>query len=169
MTATDPTEILSELVRNSCEDLFAHYELPLVRVDVDTQPRSSLAFCGVIGFTGDEIRGTLLLAASREPLQNVGDSDVARRDWMAEMTNQLFGRIKNRLIALGPVIYCSTPIVLRGEYLSPVVTQPYLPQVFTVNGGIVSVWFDAEVKPDIVFAAVPDHQATSFEGETLLF
>jgi hypothetical protein len=154
---TDPTEILSELVRNSCEDLFAHYELPLVRVDVDTQPRSSLAFCGVIGFTGDEIRGTLLLAASREPLQGVGDSDVARRDWMAEMTNQLFGRIKNRLI------------VLRGEYLSPVVTQPYLPQVFTVNGGIVSVWFDAEVKPDIVFAPVPDHQATSFEGETLLF
>jgi CheY-specific phosphatase CheX len=169
MTATDPTEILSELVRNSCEDLFAHYELPLARVDPETQPRSSLAFCGVIGFTGDDIRGTLLLAASREPLAAVGDTDVARRDWMAEMTNQLFGRIKNRLIALGPVIYCSTPIVLRGEYLAPVVSQPYLPQVFTVNGGVVSVWFDAEVKPDIVLAQSPDYQATSFEGETLLF
>jgi hypothetical protein len=164
---SDPMNQIETLVTDCCVDLFSDYGVEITRV-VDEPPPSNLAFCGVIGFTGPDMRGTLLLACSREPLVLAGDSAQFVRDWLAELANQLIGRVKNRLITLGTVIYYSTPIIVRGEHLAPLDNQPQS-QLFRANGGIVSVWFDVDVRPDLVLASTPDASASALEGEALLF
>jgi hypothetical protein len=158
---------IDDIVNQCCLELFSHYEMEIS--SIATAPADlNLMFCGVIGFAGDDLRGSLLLACSREPLAAAGDNPRAIRDWLAELANQLLGRIKNRLITLGATIYCSTPIVLRGDHLAPFGNQPS-PQLFKTNGGVASVWFEAEARPDLILAQDPDHSATVHEGETLMF
>jgi hypothetical protein len=158
---------IEAVVTECCLDLFSHYGVAIVPV-TDDRCDANLAFCGVIGFTGNDLRGSLLLACSREPLSLGGDDVRAIRDWLAELANQMLGRIKNRLLTLGTVIYCSTPIILRGEHLAPLDDQPK-PQLFRAAGGIVSVWFDVDQLTDLVLAETPDASATAREGEALLF
>jgi len=90
------------------------------------------------------------------------------RDWLAELTNQLLGRVKNRLLAFGTVIHCSTPVVLGGERIAPIASQP-LGHLFTADGGVVSVWFDTEVRADFVLSPLDDLSVLGQEGDALLF
>jgi len=158
---------IEAVVTACCVELFSDYGVE-ISLAHDHRSDSNLAFCGVIGFTGNDMRGSLLLACSREPLTLAGDNVHGIRDWLAELANQMIGRIKNRLIALGTVIYCSTPIILRGEHLAPLDNQPR-PQLFHANGGVVSVWFDVDLNPELVLSETPDASATAREGEALLF
>ena len=158
---------IETVVAECCVELFSAYGVEITQV-LDSRNDSNLAFCGVIGFTGQDMRGSLLLACSREPLTLAGDNVHGIRDWLAELANQMLGRIKNRLITLGTVIYCSTPIILRGQHLAPLDNQPRS-HLFHANGGIVSVWFDVDMRSDLVLATTADPSACVREGETLLF
>jgi hypothetical protein len=93
---------------------------------------------------------------------------VTMRDWLAELTNQLLGRVKNRLLAFGTVIHCSTPVVLGGERIAPISSQP-LGHLFTADGGLVSVWFDTVVRPDFTLSPRADALELPSEGDALLF
>jgi Chemotaxis phosphatase CheX len=155
------------VVTECCVDLFSDQGITISSTP-DERSNHNLAFCGVIGFTGNDLRGSLLLACSREPLILGGNTEHDIRDWIAELANQMIGRIKNRLMALGTVIYYSTPIILRGEHLAPLEHQPR-PQLFHANGGIVSVWFDVDAGPDFTLALNPVDGVALREGETLLF
>lgn len=158
---------LADVVQQSCIALFSHYRVeiaPSVR-----QPSQEVALCGIIGFTGDDLKGSLMLACSREPLELARDGgDVTMRDWLAELTNQLLGRVKNRLLAFGTVIHCSTPVVLGGERIAPIASQP-LGHLFTADGGVVSVWFDTVVRPDFTLSPRADAVELPSEGDALMF
>ncbi|MEO6774315.1 MAG: chemotaxis protein CheX [Kofleriaceae bacterium] len=158
---------IEEIVQQATIDLFSHYA-------VEIGPNSDLcailpnvALCGVIGFTGPDIRGSLMLACSSEPLKLVGGEGLTTmRDWLAELTNQLLGRVKNRLVAMGVDFYASTPVVLGGGRIAPINSQP-LGHLFTADGGVVSVWFDTELRAGLEL--VPTTNAVLREGSTLLF
>jgi len=154
------------VVTECCVELFSHYGVAIKPSEHSSD--SNLAYCAIIGFTGNDMRGSLLLACSSEPLTLAGENVHGIRDWLAELANQMLGRIKNRLLALGTVIYATTPIILRGEHLAPLDDQPR-PQLFRANGGVLSVWFDVDVLSDLELAATPDVSASVREGETLLF
>jgi len=110
-----------------------------------------------------------MLACSREPLELAqAGGEATMRDWLAELTNQLLGRVKNRLLALGTVIHCSTPVVLGGERIAPIQSQP-LGHLFTADGGVVSVWLDTLIRPDFQLSPSDDVSALGREGDTLLF
>jgi hypothetical protein len=62
-------EVIDQVVTSSCTSLFVDYALPLEQVDRQKLTgRMNMTFCGVIGFTGDQMRGTLVLATSDEAL-----------------------------------------------------------------------------------------------------
>ena len=62
-------EVIDQVVTSSCTSLFADYALPLALVDFQTLPNEfEFVFCGIVGFTGDQMRGAVLLATSAEPL-----------------------------------------------------------------------------------------------------
>jgi hypothetical protein len=117
----------------------------------------------------------LVLASSREPLEATNStnasSDTAQRDWVCELSNQLMGRVKNRLLALGAEVHLATPAGLSGKNLSLAPETLRLPQVFTAAGGYVCVWIDCEYLEGFELTMTPsgNMEAALPEGEALLF
>ena len=108
---------IDDLVFDCCRELFSAYQL-----DVHPRDRSSfpatveLAVCGVMGFGGKLMRGALVLAATREPLERTNPEGFGSQlDWVCELANQLLGRDNNKLLALGVEILLATTAGLRGE------------------------------------------------------
>lgn len=166
------SEIIDSVVSESCISLFQDYSLPLERSPrLPNENDAKLLYCGVLGFSGEQMRGTLLLATSREPLGRTSPtSDSSFREWIAELANQLLGRIKNKLIPRGVTLHLSTPIVLRGEHLAPIPRDASIvPYAFTCEGGYVVVWFDAELKTGLDLSAVDANAELISEGESMLF
>jgi CheY-specific phosphatase CheX len=164
-------EIINQMVSEACISLFSDYALAL-------QPRAAnapesevpLLYCGVVGFSGEEMRGTLLLGTSREPLGRTSPaSDASLREWIAELSNQMLGRIKNKLLTRGVNMHLSTPIVLRGEHIAPVGRAELVPLAFTCDGGLVCVWLDYELKADIDLSQIVELEGAVLEGSGTLF
>lgn len=164
-------EILDSAITESCLSLFEDYKLPLARVPLDQITRDpELLYCAVVGFSGDQMRGSVLLATSREPLGRTSPtSDASFREWIAELSNQLLGRIKNKLIPRGVTLHLSTPVVLRGQHLAPLTRAELVPIVFHCEDGHVCVWFDYEQSPDLDLSKVNEEAAVITEGESMLF
>lgn len=163
-------EKLDEFVRTSCKALFADYSLTLDEASaaaLDTD--EPVLYCGVIGFTGDDLRGSVLLAATEGAIAHTSPvGPGALRDWMAELVNQLAGRIKNQLIGCGTTIYISTPVVLRGQHLAPLPRQHIEPVTFRCELGYVCVWLDAVVREGFELVE-QEGAARAIEGEAFMF
>ncbi|CAN5590767.1 hypothetical protein BH11MYX1_BH11MYX1_16690 [soil metagenome] len=166
---TLPEACIADIVQRATIELFSHYAVDIGPLAGTGTPTQHLALCGVIGFTGPDMRGSLMLGCSLEPLQLArGGGEMTMRDWLAELTNQLLGRVKNRLIGLGVDFCTSTPVVLGGERIAPVSSQS-AGHLFTADGGLVSVWFDTAIRPDLELDTADDPGAVPIEGSTLLF
>jgi hypothetical protein len=163
-------EIIERCVSESCLGLFHDYALPLSRVLQGELPNAELLFCGVVGFTGEQMRGTLMLATSSEPLGRTSPMrDASLREWIAELSNQLLGRIKNRLLVHGVDLHLSTPVVLRGNHIAPLSRAELVPYAFSCDGGYVCVWFDAEVLGGLDLTQLVATDGLVVEGSTTFF
>lgn len=167
----DNQEIIQNLTVEACLALFSDYSLPLQRAEQDDQPlEPELLFCAVIGFSSDKMKGTLVLATSREPLGRTSPVQGGElREWVAELSNQLLGRVKRQLMDRGVELALSTPIVLRGERLHPMPAKEAAPLKFVCEGGCVCVWMDAVLVPDLDLSQVQAGDESMGEGEALLF
>ncbi len=168
MTSTNQQK-LDRLVAENCLKLFADYQLE-IRAEAPTEALAAERFllCGIIGFTSKHLRGALVLATTREPLERTNPAAASHRDWICELSNQLLGRVKNQMLGLGVDIFPSTPIALRGEHLSPVLQQRLVAELFTVDGGVVCVWMDCEFESGFELSELGQSNAAP-EGETILF
>lgn len=80
-----------------------------------------------LDFTGEQLGGSLYLVCSREvversyPLHGPDYEPVehdAMQDWVGELSNQLLGRVKNRLVPYGVRILLNTPLALPAACLA---------------------------------------------------
>jgi CheY-specific phosphatase CheX len=170
---TTNEEIVESLVSESCISLFSDYSLPLQRTEAKTESSDTdLLYCGVVGFTGEQMRGAILLATTREPLGRTSPvNDTSFREWIAELSNQLLGRLKNKLMSRGVLLHMSTPVVLRGQHqhLTPVTANELKPLVFECEGGVVCVWMDAEIVGGVDLNVEQAESGSISEGEGMLF
>jgi hypothetical protein len=160
---------LSDVVVKSTVLLFRDYNIELTPTPTpsDAYP---VELCGGVGFSGKHARGTLLCAASKEVLTRLSLGKCAsERDWLAEISNQLLGRIKSRLLRRGIEIMLSPPIVLRGEHRAPMPRATLVPMSFVMDGGAVFVWLDVELDPSVSLTNEEDHDVGLVEGQSLLF
>jgi hypothetical protein len=164
---------IDDLVFDCCRELFSAYKLDVHPRDRSEFPATEeLAVCGVMGFGGKLMRGALVLAATSEPLEHTNpEGHGSQRDWICELANQLMGRVKNRLVALGVEILLATPAGLRGDNLSPAPPKLRAPQVFAAANGFVVVWIDCEYAEGFELTMTPsaNFEAAIPEGETVLF
>ena len=144
---TNTQQIVDSVVVKSTQELFEAYEVTVSKQPVGTPlPVEDIAYAGVIGFTGNSMRGTLVLAPTRKLLERSHQGSPCEfRDWAGELANQLLGRIKNQLRAYGADIHVTTPVVIKGSYLASVPRGELTLHCFAASPGNVSVWFDAEV------------------------
>lgn len=165
-------KLVAEVGAEATESLFDAYGVQVVRRKERAIPDDAVLMCGVIGFTGPTLRGTLILAANDLPLEAsnpVPGSPL--RDWISELTNQLVGRVKNRMRAYGVEIYITTPVVLRGVLLAPVPRSELRPMCFTApNGGVLWVWTEVETPEGFLLGKIRDDDARDVtEGHALMF
>lgn len=134
----------------------------------------------VIGFTSEHLCGNLLLRAqesfverTRSQLMGGRASTHAERcDWVAELSNQLLGRIKNKLISRGVSIAMTTPSVIEGRNISisrPPSTEKHLRFHLETGTGPLWAWLDLEVQPTLALLATNAVDDVVSEGDVLMF
>jgi len=164
---------IDDVVSDCCQELFAAYELTLDPVDNALfPPRDDLLYCSVMGFGGRQVRGALVLVSTSEPLErtHAGD-DESHQDWIRELSNQLMGRVKNRLLPLGATLQMATPAAISGKNLDLTSSVPSAHQVFRAGSGFVCVWIECEYLEGFELPTTPsgNMEAVLSEGEALLF
>lgn len=167
-TTTETQELVTTLATEACITLFEAYGMVVKPTDADRREDEEIAMTGVIGFTGPGIWGMCLLKASEPPLKTSNPTDGSLRDWMAEVINQLAGRLKRQLVTRGAPVYITTPIVLRGARIEPSPRKNLKPAVFEAPGGLLHLWVEVETAPDFVLTPETAEE-TIGEGEALLF
>jgi CheY-specific phosphatase CheX len=168
METADAIKLVDEIALEACANLFQAYGVPLETVPAAGATAPTLS--AVIGFSGPGIRGTCILAASEVPITMSNPIGGSPRAWIAELSNQLVGRIKNKLLAHGAEVYVTTPVVLRGELLAAVDAKNILPpRAFASKDGHVFVWIELETDPTLVLSLTPRDAAAAEEGDALMF
>ena len=106
---------IKELAESSLTDACASL-LPAQGDATDAQP--SLRFAAIIGFAGDQLRGTLALTACEGSVARVcadaGQDATVAEDALGELTNLLAGHVKRSFARFGQVVEITPPIVVRG-------------------------------------------------------
>lgn len=157
------------LAAEACAELFEAYgvRLALAETSLDTPDESIVS--GVMGFVGTRLRGTCLLSSTRGPLEASCPAGNRSRDWIGELTNQLVGRLKTKLIARGVEVFVTTPIVLTGARIRPIPRGVLEPTLFVSPLGNVLVWVEAESGRDLTLSTEAAVASSGGEGDILLF
>lgn len=163
---SETTRAIQSLAGSACVELMQAYGVQLVPA-AGWVESDEVMFSGVMGFVGDSVRGTCLLAAPQGTVEAAAPEDAAARDWVGELANQLVGRLKAKLMARGATIALSTPVVLRGVKLSPLPRTGVEPVVFESPSGKVLVWLEVEIEND--FKLGEERALKASEGELLVF
>ena len=161
-------EALREILAAKAHELFADYGVSCEVVD--TPYATDRELCGILGFTGDHVCGSVVLSATPDAISSSNPiCDGATRGWVAELTNQLVGRFKNALLRSGVELVMSIPVVLTGTQLLPMPQAVIAPTRLAVGAGFLTLWLELEVDPDLVLAEPNSDMAVAAEGDTLLF
>src|SRR5262249_8403988 len=129
-------------------------------------------YAGVQALGGAGLRGSVLFAFSSPLLERSCPVDgVDLRDWAAEVTNQVIGRLKNRLAARYPLVL-SYPMTLRGQQGAP--TPPFdIPRLaFTApDEAALSLLLHVDLQPfaNQLFLKRDEAKVALAEGEFVLF
>jgi hypothetical protein len=160
---------VEEMTAASCVELFAAYDVPLVAAqETNWGTSDEPLYSAAIGFVSPQIRGTCLLACEPSAIERSCPEGGRIRDWIGELSNQLIGRLKMKLLGHDIEIGLTTPIVLQGIRIRPLPKAALLPAVFSSEWGTVLVWVEAEVASGFSLppAKIPDAGET---GDLMFF
>jgi CheY-specific phosphatase CheX len=158
---------LREILAAKALELFADYGVACGTAG--QSPETGHLLCGILGFTGDRMCGSVVMAASHDA---VADSnpihDGATRGWVAELTNQLVGRFKNSLLRHGVEVAMSVPVVLTATQLTPLPQSTAEPTRMSVGTGQITIWLEIDADAELALGEPCDDAALA-EGEAMLF
>lgn len=172
-------EILDAVARDATTALFESYDFPLLHqgsiADLN-DVGGDVDRAGVVGFAGDELWGSLAIGMSLGTLlafmKNIAGA-TSPHDWLGELSNQLCGRLKMKLLGHGATIYLSTPLAIEGGSLKVRLVGEHgytRGHIFkTESGALVHVWMGADLKPSLTLHAADNESELPTEGDMLLF
>jgi hypothetical protein len=160
------TERIQELAALAGAELLQAYGVAASRVD-GWAHNDELVYSGVMGFFGNTLSGTCLLAAPAATVLAAAPPDARPRDWVGELANQLVGRLKSKLLARGVTIAMTTPIVVSGIRVSPLPRGNMEPAVFETSTGRVLIWLEVEATDQ--FQLGDERPMLGSEGDLLVF
>ena len=161
------TEQLQSMVASAAEELLKAYGVQVERLAEPWVETDEVLYTGVMGFIGEHVRGTCLLAAPMVTVLASAPDEARPRDWVGELANQLVGRLKSKLLAHGTTIALTTPVVLRGVRLQPLPRGSAQPSVFETPAGRALVWLEVEVDSEFKLGALEPLGVT--EGDIVAF
>src|SRR5262245_2033578 len=114
---------IDTIIQSSTVELMRSHRLsvaPRPRVEMVGFVPENTDVAGVVGFHGPNIGGSLTLAvpvAVYDLMTHRGAHNTTYSEWVYELTNQVMGHIKNRLIQFQVKLRTHVPIVLSGAAL----------------------------------------------------
>ncbi len=158
-------ETLHDLMWTAASELFEAYGVPCERFE--SFPPADARYCGILGFTGSSLCGSVVIAATSEAVASSNPlHDGATPAWVGELTNQLVGRFKNLLLKLSVDVAISIPVVLTAVRIVPVTQRSIEPLQLNVGAGTLTIWVEYDGTP--VFRD-PTQRITIVEGDVMLF
>jgi CheY-specific phosphatase CheX len=151
-------EIIDEVIQLAAVELLRAYGVAAqpTKVAVVAEDFSCAA---AVGFTGSTMRGSLLIAVPSEISRRTCPlPSHAYRAWVAELSNQLLGRIKSKLLSYGVELHVTIPVVIPARLLTPCSSPDLVAHRFTSEAGDVLVWFDYEAVAGLTLVKVTDLQ-----------
>jgi CheY-specific phosphatase CheX len=150
-------EIIDEVIQLAAVELLRAYGVAAQPTKVAVTP-ADFSCAAAVGFTGANMRGSLLIAVPSEISRRTCPlPSHAYRAWVAELSNQLLGRIKSKLLSYGVELHVTIPVVIPARLLTPCSTGPDLvAHRFTSEAGDVLVWFDYEAVAGLALVKVSD-------------
>lgn len=107
---------------------------------------------GVIGFGGKGVRATCLIGAERGLVDASCRARGRSRDWIAELANQLVGRMKMKLLGHGVSVTMTTPLALSGVRVTPLPRFGEDPVAFASAQGAALLWLEIETDEHFVLS-----------------
>lgn len=169
--------ILSCIIELSQDLYFPCQQLPEGQ-EMKVSKEESIA--AAIGYSSPEIKGSVtvistkgLLKQSHPNLQMgmpVGEQEI--EDWVGEVSNQLLGRIKNKLLRFGTSVAMATPSILVGNSLVSKAPRSgsRISFKFESDQGVLGVVVDAILAPGYKFEIIETSAANpEKEGASILF
>jgi hypothetical protein len=145
-TGSAPRQVLDIILQSCTVELFHALGVavaPVARSWTASSPREHFDLVGAASFSDPKANGTLVLSMNEgvyalfpQPAETLN----ARSDLLRELTNQLIGRIKNRLLQFQLVLRVGLPTVVRKQMLEQQFgsVTPFAAYVFrTIRGEVV--------------------------------
>lgn len=126
----------------------------------------------VIGFSSEGLGGALGIAVEKTVIEKVySKGEMALSDgWIAEVANQLLGRLKNTLLGYGIAFKVAIPMVLHGLHLRMNLENRKVIQFGYDSGcGRVGVWVDGNWDVNQALALVDEECYAQPEGQLIMF
>lgn len=161
-------ETLREMLAGKATELFTDYGVNCQPAEAPNDGGRQL--CGVLGFTGDRLCGSVVISATHEAVASSNPiGDGATRGWVAELTNQLVGRFKNALLRHGVEVAMSVPVVLTATQLMPLPQTQIGATRLAIGSGFMTIWLEIEAEAGLELAEPSADSAIAAEGEAMLF
>ncbi len=178
---TDIRATLVDLLSNSCTDLFADYNVVLTNNEQFKDLHEiGVNLISLIGLSESSFRASLTICATPDllttsfpaPEEDINEGDL--QDWLGELTNQLAGRFKNKVVPFGRILELGIPMVIQGAHLKidvPKCSNVSKHQFVTQQGGVVELNFSTLIDNQFILSEPKDvaEPVCLEEGEMLFF
>jgi CheY-specific phosphatase CheX len=178
----DVRSTLVDLLNQACEELFSGYEIFLTDVNTELEEldKTNINLIALIGLSEEFFRSSLTLCVSSKLLKTsfpAPDNEVSEddlHDWLGELSNQLAGRFKNKVVPYGHKLEMGIPTVIQGAKLKidgPKCSNITKHQFVSAQGDIVEMNLSTLIDDKFVlFEPEETEEDTSLaEGEMLFF
>jgi hypothetical protein len=171
MSAADAHGLFAGVVIDAVVDLFRDYgvDLAVVAPD-DARLRKLPDLISLAKFAGRDLSGCLVLGATDELIRRSGGLARSGKDWMAELANQLLGRVKNFALKRGIGFAVVPPAVVNGQHLVPATDRRDFQPTFLSSGdAMVCLWIELETASELQLDVDLAGAAMVSESDVLLF
>lgn len=179
---SEPAEsVFKKALVQALSDLLAEYGSPAFGEMRSIEPALETAtmVAGIIGFTEARFGGFVAIQTSPDVVSKIvpeevrfGINERVIADWMGELSNQLLGRTKNKMLRYGVSFQMSPPTTVSGLRLNitPHETSSRGWMEVDTDNGALQVLVDFRCENEVLLSESnsTDHVAAS-EGDMMLF
>lgn len=171
----DTRTSLDTMIQGSAVDLFHSCGLAVAPVERSQQRSEQIQtpeLGGMISFVGRGFTGTLTVGVTPAVFALIKQDPTrpySGRDWVREMTNQLLGRIKSRLLQFHVTLQSGLPTVMGRDAIERQRARGglFATYIFRTLRGDVIVTLSGEIDPGVFVYTGVTNVAT--EGDVILF
>ena len=167
MSADNTIQELSRLFEECCLELFSGFNCSIEKTD-EPMPRSADDPISLIDAGSEELEIAVLLQLPLNilALSYHSDADITHvaeemlEDWIAELSNQLIGKLKNKLLKYNVRLKLGLPNAYFGTEISELLpdSQHYVECVFNIDNELLEAVLGIDILDDSLnlSAAQPD-------------